>query len=176
MPYLRPGNPTERFRALRELIIAGAGFDFLARCGDMLRAKTFKSSKPGVAYLSRHKSGDAFDYNQEDPRVLIVREQKGGRTYWRTHLVCDKQDGTQGAKAELDTDNAGKVSAYVFDFTAAAEGLVWERIPAQEGWRRNPSEKEYWHYEMPEGLSFDRALTLINSKSRGTDGTTKEAP
>jgi hypothetical protein len=173
-----------QFKALRHLVIAGAGFDFLARCGDMLRAKTFESSKPGVIYLSRHKSGDAFDYNQEDSRVLIVREQKRGLIYWRTYLICNKQDGTQGVRAELNTDNVGKVSAFVFDFTAAAEGLGWERIPAREGWRQYPSKKEYWHYEMPEGLSFDQALALVNYKPLGIvertpetkDGPTAPAP
>ncbi len=175
LPYLRRGKPAKQFEALRQLIITGAGFDFLAKCGDMLRTENFKSSKPGVAYLSRHKSGDAFDYNQEDSHVLLVREQKDGRTYWRTYLICERQDGTQGVKTILNTDNVGKVSAYVFDFTAAAEDLGWERIPAMEGWDREPSKKEYCHYEMPDVLSFDQALKLVNSKLLKIAGRTSEA-
>jgi hypothetical protein len=164
MPYLREGNPAEQFQALRRLVIAGAGFDFLAKCGDMFRPKGAKTSKPGVSFLSRHKVGDAFDYNQEDPRVLIVREQNAGATYWRTYLACQAQDGTQGVKATLRTDNAGEVSAYVFDFTAAAEALGWGRIPARAGWEREPNKKEFWHYEMPEGLPLDSAFTLVDSE------------
>lgn len=148
LPYLRCGTPANRFQALRKVVVAGAGFDFLAKCGDMMRSRNSKSLKTGVAFKSRHKSGEAFDYNQEDYRVLLVRENKAGQIYWRTYLRCEKQDGTLGVKADLDTDNTGSVSAYVFDFTAAAESLGWERIPAQRGWLYEPSNKEFWHYQM----------------------------
>ena len=163
LPYLRRGSPAERFQALRRLVVAGAGFDFLAKCGDMMRNGAAKPSKPGAIYRSRHKTGEAFDYNQEDPRVLLVRDYRAGRTYWRTYLRCARQDGTLGIKADLHTDNAGYVSAYVFDFTAAAEVLGWERIPAKAGWGRAPSKKEYWHYQMTEDGSFERAITLIEA-------------
>jgi len=153
-PYLRCGTPAKHFRALRQVVIDGAGFDFLAKCGDMMRPKNAKSSKIGVAFRSRHKSGEAFDYNQEDYRALLVREYKAGHVYWRTYLRCEKQDGSLGVKADLYTDNTGFVSAYVFDFTAAAEGLGWERIPAQRRWMYQPSKKEFWHYQMREDLSF----------------------
>lgn len=163
LPYLRRGSPAWRFGELRRLVIAGAGFDFLAKCGDMLRHHAGRPSKPGAVYRSRHKTGEAFDYNQEDPRVLLVRDDRAGRTYWRTYLRCERQDGTLGVKADLRTDNAGRVSAYVFDFTAAAEGLGWERIPAKYGWGRAPSKKEYWHYQMTEVRPFGRAATLIKA-------------
>ena len=151
LPFLRCDAPAEQFQRLRQTVSAGAGFDFLATCGDLLRGKNARSSKPGVAQNSKHKTGQAFDYNQEDGNVLIVREPEGGRTYWRTYLLCAKQDGGCGAKLDLETDNAGRVSAYVFDFTAAAESLGWGRIPAQEGWERSPTKKEFWHYELREG-------------------------
>lgn len=160
-PYLRCGSAVKHFRALRRVVMDGAGFDFLARCGDMMRPKNARSLKLGVAYRSRHKSGEAFDYNQEDDRVLLVREDKAGRTYWRTYLRCEKQDGTLGVRASLYTDNAGFVSAYVFDFTAAAETLGWERIPAQPGWSYYPSKKEFWHYQMRGDQSLDQALSTI---------------
>lgn len=141
LPYLRSGNPANSFQALRQSVIAGAGFDFLARVGDMMRDEADRPTKPGVIYNSRHKSGDAFDYNQEDSRVLLVREYMSRRTYWRTYLLCEKQDGSLGIKTDLHTDNVGRVSAYVFDFTAAAGRFGWERIPAKEGWGREPSKK-----------------------------------
>ncbi len=134
MPYLRCGSPVQQFESLRQNVKAVAGFDFLAKCGDLMRHKDDKSSKPGVANNSKHKTGEAFDYNQEDTHVLLVREEIDGLTYWRTYLLCEKQDGTCGVKTDLRTENAGRVSAYVFDFTAAAEGSGWQRIPAQEGW------------------------------------------
>jgi hypothetical protein len=152
LPYLRCGAPATHFQELRQVVVDGAGFDFLAKCGDMMRPKNAKSLKIGVAFRSRHKSGEAFDYNQEDQRVLLVREYKEGELYWRTYLRCQKQDGTLGVKTDLYTDNAGFVSAYVFDFTAAAESLGWERIPAQRGWMSEPSNKEFWHYQISEDL------------------------
>lgn len=161
LPYLRCGSPANRFQALRQVVIDGAGFDFLSRCGDMMRPKNAKPLKNGVAFRSRHKIGEAFDYNQEDYRVLLVRESKGGQMYWRTYLRCEKQDGTLGIKANLYTDNAGFVSAYVFDFTAAAEGIGWERIPAQQGWMREPSNREFWHYQLRRDLSFDQFSNTI---------------
>ena len=125
----------------------------------MMRPRNARSTKIGVAFKSRHKSGEAFDYNQEDYRVLLVREYKAGQLYWRTYLLCEVQDGSQGIKAELSTDNFGFVSAYVFDFTAAAETLGWERIPAQPGWIYEPSNKEFWHYQLREDLSYDQAMS-----------------
>ena len=54
-----------------------------------MRAKNLKSSEPGVAENSKHKTGQVFDHNREDDKVLIFRESEGGRTY----LLCEKQDG-----------------------------------------------------------------------------------
>ena len=147
LPFLRK-DAAERFKALRAAVIEGAGFDFLARCGDMFRPGHAKVFKLGAAFNSRHKKGEAFDYNQEDPRVLLVREDGLKGMKWRTYLLCEKQDGSRCAKRELHTDNAGFVSAYVFDFTAAAELFGWQRIHAQPGWATEPTKKEFWHYQL----------------------------
>jgi len=130
LPFLRK-DAAESFNALRAAVMKGAGFDFLARCGDMFRMSNAKALNLGTAFHSRHKLGEAFDYNQEDPRMLLVREYGLKGLRWRTYLLCQKQDGSLCTKRGLDTDNAGFVSAYVFDFTAAAEQFGWERIYAQ---------------------------------------------
>jgi hypothetical protein len=147
MPLLHR-DAAESFNALRSAIIDATGFDFLARCGDMLRVGNAKVLKLGTALNSRHKKGEAFDYNQEDPRVLLVRESDSKGVKWRTYLLCKSQDGRKCAKADLHTDNAGFVSAYVFDFTAAAEHFGWERIYAHAGWTREATKKEFWHYQL----------------------------
>jgi hypothetical protein len=158
LPFLRRGA-AESFNALREAVHDGAGFDFLARCGDLLRVGNAKALKPGTAFNSRHKQGEAFDYNQEDPRVLLVREYGLKGLKWRTYLLCQRQDGSQCTKADLRTDNAGFVSAYVFDFTAAAEQFGWERIHAQPGWATGPTKKEFWHYQFLHAVSTDTSET-----------------
>jgi hypothetical protein len=147
LPFLRK-DAAESFNELRAAVLEGAGFDFLARCGDMFRMGDAKPLKPGTTFNSRHKDGDAFDYNQEDSRVLLVREYFLQGLKWRTFLLCEKQDGTLCTKRQLNTDNAGFVSAYVFDFTAAAKQFGWERIHAQSGWATEPTKKEFWHYEI----------------------------
>ncbi len=146
LPFLRK-DAAESFNALRAAVLKGAGFDFLARCGDMFRHGDAKVLKLGAAFNSRHKKGDAFDYNQEDPHVLLVREDGMKGMRWRTYLRCQNQNGSLCTKRALHTDNAGFVSVYVFDFTAAAEQFGWERIHAQPGWALEPTKKEFWHYE-----------------------------
>ena len=153
LPFLQ-SDAAERFNALRAAVKNGAGFDFLARCGDMLRVGNAKVLKVGAAFNSRHKIGEAFDYNQEDPRVLLVRESDLEGLRWRTYLLCQRQDGSLCTKADLYTDNAGFISAYVFDFTAVAEQFGWERIYAQAGWTNEPTKKEFWHYQLRRDVSL----------------------
>jgi hypothetical protein len=154
MPFLTSAA-AQSFGRLREAVISGAGFDFLARVGDMFRVGGAKPTKLGAAFNSRHKKGEAFDYNQEDPRVLLVREFGEKGLQWRTYLLCQSQDGSLGMKAKLYTDNVGWVSAYVFDFTAAAEQFGWERISAQPGWSKGPTKKEFWHYQLRREASIE---------------------
>jgi len=154
LPYLR-STAAESFSALRDAVNRGAGFDFLARCGDILRVGNAKVVKLGTAFNSRHKRGEAFDYNQEDPHVLLVREYGLKGLKWRTYLICQRQDGSMCIKADLHTDNAGFVSVYVFDFSAAAEQFGWERIHAQPGWATGPTKKEFWHYQFRHAAPID---------------------
>src|ERR1044072_3785417 len=91
LPFLQK-DAAEKFNALRAAVNKGAGFDFLARCGDMFRMGNAKVLKLGAAFNSRHKKGEAFDYNQEDPRVLLVREDGLEGLRWSTYLLCRRQD------------------------------------------------------------------------------------
>jgi hypothetical protein len=147
LPFLR-SDAAESFNSLRAVVKDGAGFDFLERCGDMLRVGNGRVLKLGTAFNSRHKKGEAFDYNQEDPRVLLVREHDLKGVQWRTYLLCESSHSNKCAQTDLHTDNAGHISAYVFDFTAAAEQLGWQRIYAHPGWPNEPTKKEFWHYQL----------------------------
>jgi hypothetical protein len=164
-PFLRIGKPANSFRQLRKATTEACGHDFLAVVGDMFRAKTFASSKPGVATRSRHKCGDAFDYNQDDSRVIVVLEQIAQQHFFRTYIRCVRQDGSQGIKLTLKNFR-GVVSkdVWVIDFTALAQKYGFERIPAWKGYTINGagySKMEFWHYQCTEGLSYDEAINFL---------------
>lgn len=157
LPYLRTGKPADTFNALRDKIKRAAGFDFLSIFGDMMRHKDFQTSQAGVSNKSRHKCGDAFDYNQGDPRLVVIKDPRNGVTYFRTFLRCEKQDGTQG---ELMAPNGGSPKFYV-DFTSIAEAYGWHRIRAQAGWPTVWKKREFWHYQSTEGYTFDQGMQLL---------------
>ena len=168
-PFLRKGVPADTFRALRQKVIGEAGFDFLDEFGDMMRSRTFKPppGKKGVAKKSRHQCGDAFDYNQDEPNLVLVREDIGGQTYFRTYLKCAKQDGSMGTLKSVTTVNGKKVKSHLYDFTEAAGSQGWHRIPAHKGWKLtgpNYNKMEFWHYQNTEGKSWEEAMNFLYPK------------
>jgi hypothetical protein len=149
------------FEKLRVEVRDGSGIDFLAKLGDALRPANFISDKDGVANRSWHKTGRAFDYDQTSKALVIVSEIKGGRQYFRTFLICAKQDGSQGHRRTVRDYRGGSVSGWLFDFTAEAEKLGFKRIPAWSGWQRNYNRREFWHYQLDEGLTWDAAMQQL---------------
>lgn len=157
LPYLRSGKPADMFAALREKIIKEAGFDFLSSFGDMMRNRNFHTNQAGVSNNSRHKCGDAFDYNQGEPRLKVIEEPRNGVTYFRTYLKCVKQDGTQGELLSLN----GSAPKFYCDFTSIAEAFGWQRIRAQNGWKNTWKKREFWHYQLTEGYTFEEGIELL---------------
>lgn len=167
MPFLRTGVPADTFRELRQKVKDDVGFDFLNKCGDMMRTKGFKTNKVGTAVKSRHQCGDAFDYNQDNPNLVVVREDSGGHTFFRTYLKYANQDGSAGEKKKVTTFNGKTVTAFLYDFTEAAGTFGWHRIPAHNGWAIkgvNYNKMEFWHYQNTEGKSWDEAMNFLYPK------------
>lgn len=151
-----------RFEQLRKTVLEKSGVDFLAKCGDVLRDPGFVSSKDGVADRSWHKTGRAFDYDQESGAIVIVSEPIGGRQFFRTYLRCAHQDGSQGKAVPVRDIRGFKVSSvYLVDFTELAEAAGFHRIPAWNGWQTHYNRKEFWHYQRDEGLTWDAAMQQI---------------
>lgn len=165
MPFLREGQPAEMFVALRKKVIREAGFDFLSVFGDMMRPRNLTTKKPGASNTSRHKCGDAFDYNQGENRLALVKEPRNDRMYWRTFLKCAKQDGSQGESLVISKERILPPSQgtphFFYDFTSTAEALGWHRIRAQKGFEKISTKKEFWHYQLTEGYTFDEAIELL---------------
>jgi hypothetical protein len=159
-PLMHP-SAAEKFNLLREIVKAGCGFDFLVICADIFRAANYTSSKDGVANRSWHKTGRAFDYDQNSKGLVIVSEEKGEKQFFRTYLRCAAQDGSQGKKLSVRDKRGHQVNGYLFDFTAAAESLGFKRIPAWSGWQKNYNRQEFWHYQFDEGLIWDAAMQQL---------------
>ena len=159
MPFLRRGKPAEMFTLLRNKIIRDAGFDFLHTFGDIMRPRGFTTTVAGVSNTSRHKCGDAFDFNQAEPRLVVVQEPRNGHMYFRSYLQCVKQDGTQGKRLALPTSSSSP--KFYCDFTTIAEALGWHRIRAQSGWPGVWKKREFWHYQLTEGYSYEEAMDLL---------------
>lgn len=155
-----------KFNQLRSNVIVGAGFDFLGTCGDIFRSADFMSTKDGVANRSWHKTGRTFDYNQESKSLVIVSDPHGGKQFFRTYLICAKQDGTLGTKRTLRDFRGFTKTAYVFDFTAAAEAIGFKRIPAWRGWQKSYNRREFWHYQYSQNLTWDAAMLQLKGKTR----------
>lgn len=165
MPYMRP-DAAEKYKQLRSEVTRKSGVDFLARCGDIYRMPDFRSKKDGVAMRSWHKCGVAFDYNQESPALVVVSEIIGGRQFFRTYLKCAVQDGSLGRKMTVKNMSGQSVTAFLFDFTEAAERVGFRRIPAWNGWQRSWNRREFWHYQFDEGKSWDDAMLELKGKAR----------
>jgi Putative peptidoglycan binding domain len=160
----------ELYNRLRGIVNIGAGFDFLAKSGDMLRPSNFMSKKDGVANRSWHKTGRAFDYDQECKHLIIVSEiGRNRKQFFRTFLICAKQDGSLGNKRTLRDMRGFTKTAFVFDFTEAAETVGFKRIPAWNGWQSHYNRREFWHYQFDEDLTWDAAMLQLRGKTRTAD-------
>jgi murein DD-endopeptidase MepM/ murein hydrolase activator NlpD len=89
------------FVEVRQEIVDRTGVDALAVLGDVLRAPSFTTSKPGVLQASWHKAGRAVDLNQGGPFVRVP----------------------EGNMFRLYVKNV--------DITAIFEAHGWRRIPVQ---------------------------------------------
>lgn len=167
----------EKFEALRKIVKAGSGVDFLARCGDIMRPANFRSKKDGVAMRSWHKTGRAFDYDQESPHIVIVSDIINGRQYFRTYIRCSDQSGKLGKKLTVKDYRGTSVSAWLFDLTAAAESLGWKRVPAWIGWQKSYNRREFWHYQYDQGLTWATAMAqLAAAETPPADRTPAKTP
>lgn len=184
-PYLND-RVDDSFLALRERLIAEAGWDVLGRL-DQMFASLDEQPLPGQPRQSWHQAGRAFDLPYRDvlafePRIEVVREDVGTETYWRVYVKTDAQDGTQGqplrdlpwdfrARFEGDPqyyDEGGKPkdaipAGYYVDFTALAADYGWQRVPALDNWRTYFQGIRFWQFENRQGLLWSEAMLELYS-------------
>src|SRR5436190_6335289 len=126
IPYLRAGRPAQQFNLLRLATYDRTGFDFLGRV-DLLRLRGYHSKKPSVSTRSRHICGDAFDFELDSDRYLVVSDVVNDIQYWRVYLKSER-----GVLRKLKCELRGEVEGRFVDFTTLAESFEYRRIPA---WR-----------------------------------------
>ncbi len=170
----------DSFEALRQRVLKETGSDYLATIGDSFRALAVEPP-PGQSPRSWHKAGRAFDLNQglyerEEPLIELVREDIGFRTYWRVYLRAARQDGSLGeplhqAPWDLTARQAGGLAAreggeleqeiplgYYVDFTELAADYGWERVPANNRWRHQWADTNWWAFQKSQGLTWLDAM------------------
>jgi len=185
--------PNERLNALvapsfiqlREAVKQAAGFDFLARLSDAWRPLDEDSET--TTYASWHKAGRAidtlFDYRDRNgfPMMAVVREDIGGRTYWRVYLRAARQDGSLGMPLrEPPWDFSGNARrrfpeqggrwdiippGYYVDFTDLASSFGWERIASVDkadfSWTWHFLAIEYWHFQQDENMDWYASMRQV---------------
>lgn len=175
------------FLALREAVKGAAGFDFLAKLSDAWRPLNEDSET--TTYASWHKAGRAvdtlFDYRDAGgfPMMAVVREDIGGRTYWRVYLRVARQDGSLGMPLrEPPWDFSGTArrrfpeqggrwdtipAGYYVDFTDLASSFGWERIASVDktdfSWTWHFLAIEYWHFQQDEDMDWYASMRQVYS-------------
>ncbi|MFZ1395701.1 MAG: hypothetical protein WAS33_02330 [Candidatus Promineifilaceae bacterium] len=184
-PYLSDAVD-QSFAALRQRVIAEAGWDFLGQLDGMFEALEARPL-PGQSAQSWNKAGRAFDlYFREalgfEPQVELVKLTLNGETYWRVFVKTAVQDGSQGEPLRALTwdlqarsgddpsyyEQGGKwretvPEGYYIDFTALAADYGWRWVPANPNWRTYFPDIRFWHYEKRDGLTWEAAMRQLYS-------------
>ncbi len=166
----------DSFNALRRRIREEAGWDYLAEL-DSAWLSLSHTPPSGHSRRSWHLCGRAFaldqePYEEEEPRVVLVREDIGNATYWRVFLRAAEQDGSlgeplrvlpwdlnardEGGRAEVEGGAlAEQVPAgYYVDFTILARDYGWERVPSLWRWRHFWPDTLWWDYRKTDDLTW----------------------
>jgi TolB protein len=112
--------------------------------------------------------------------VEIVREEFGGRTYWRVFVRVRPQDGMRGEPLRrvpwdfqarylgdpFAYDEGGRLkeeipAGYYIDFTALAADYGFERLPALPNWRTYYHGARFSKFVYRQGLSWHEAMLHI---------------
>lgn len=173
----------DSFIAMREAVLAQAGWDFLGRLDDAFWDIN-RPPEPGVTVRSWHKAGRAVGVTRNSivgfpPPLEVVYEQVGVNTEWRLFLrvADDAQDGQLGEPLrrmpwDFASRTGGDVEAYdqggrlknaapegyYIDLTQLAADYGWGRLPAGDDWRANANSTNFWLLVKQEGLDWYSAM------------------
>ncbi|MCE7904299.1 MAG: hypothetical protein DYG87_00705 [Anaerolineae bacterium CFX3] len=167
----------ESFAALRERVVAAAGWDALASLQNAYVPLT-SPLDPGLGNDWLY-TGRAFALNSllvNAGWMVAAREEVGRQTFWRIYLRAQNQDGSQGAplnespwdlnaRYSLDPQAYDRGGAYTpippgywVDFTALARAYGWERQPSLPNWRVYIGGTRFTEFVLTDGLDWPTAM------------------
>jgi hypothetical protein len=169
------------FKAAAADVKKATGQSIDTEMGDTTRPLASTTNKSGASNWSWHKTGRAFDINQ-NLKWIIVKDPKGKQTFFRLYLAAKgdgggqptvqfKRNGTPELYLNQEGNNAYKKK--FVDVTAILEGHGWSRIPAQKGFSKRGqgyNKQEWWHYEQRDENSWYEALDEVYDKDEIRDG------
>jgi len=166
----------ESFNALRQRVIEEAGWDYLANLSSAWLPITY-TPPSGHSRMTWYVCGRAIGLDQEPyeenkPRIALVREDVGNVTYWRVFIRAAEQDGSRGeplreAVWDLNARQQGGHAAveggasqeripagYYVDLTTIASDYGWERVPALWRWRYFWPDIRWWRFRKTDGMTW----------------------
>jgi TolB protein len=170
----------EAFNALRERVIAEAGWDALASLQNAYVPLT-NSLDPGLGQDWLY-TGRGFALNSllvNAGWMVAVREGVGQQTFWRIYLRAQNQDGSQGAPLNASPwdlnarynvdpqayDQGGAYDpipqGYWVDFTALARAYGFERQSALPNWRVYFAGTRFTEFVLTDGLDWYNAMLQL---------------
>jgi len=173
----------ESFNALRQRVLAEAGWDYMANLGLAQLPMTY-TPYSGHSRMSWHVCGRAIGLDQESYEdnsspIELIREDVGNVTYWRVFIRAAEQDGSMGEplreavwnlNAREEDGHAmvagGKLeehipSGYYVDFTTLAGDYGWERVPSLWRWRYFWPDIRWWRFRKTNGLTWWECMLEI---------------
>lgn len=178
----------EGFDALRQRVIEETGWDYLGTLSSAWRPMTY-TPPSGHSRMSWHVCGRAIGLDQEPyeentPRIELVREDVGSVTYWRVFIRTAKQDGSMGEplrEAVWDLNarqkdgramvEGGEIkeripAGYYVDLTALASDYGWQRLPSLWRWRYFWPDIRWWELQKADGLTWWECMLEIFEPGR----------
>ncbi len=139
-PYLSDAVD-EAYAVLREQARRYLGWDPLGQVKSLYLPPTLGDPLGQENWLSTGRAFALPEVWLDEGRMVVVREAYPQGTYWRVFLKPEAQDGSQGHPLTTTVwdfvrgEEVPPPSGFWVDFTALAQAVGWERLPALPYWR-----------------------------------------
>ncbi len=174
-------DAVSNFSNLRSAVTSAAGWDFLASL-DNAYVPLGSPLPPGVNldWLYTGRGMVISDIPRLANWLLLVRNDYGGRTYWKVYLRANNQQGSPGKPLQqfawdLDARYSGSNAAYEnggaytqtippgywVDFSALAEAYGWKSFPAERYWQSPEEASRYGYFAFTQELDLEDALQQL---------------